>query len=543
MANAAAARTRPRLPEPLNGADPQIIVGAAQTLTGAAREAYALQYKTWQEEMWELTRSIGEFGSVMDWFSSGISRMHLTAAVQKPGIREPELIDEGPAAEIVDDLVLSARGGETQFMYKWGRHLGVAGVGYFFGEDTDDEDTPRVFEVKSADQIRRNPKPYRDPRTGQIVVDVLGRKLISQFEVQTAPDRWRQIAPSSLLSRIYRPDDQLDFNVTSWSRPALTTLREIDLYNRHIIATLLSRLVFNGFLLIPAEVTFPANPQFKDAPDPFIAELIAIASRGIKDPGSPASAIPVPLRVPAAFIDKFVHMIIATGIDPKVIEARSAALANLSKQLPAPPEAMQGKSDLNQWNAYVDSEDNVKFYFGPTIEILVGGLTEKYLWPMLKAGGHSIRADGGRSVVWYDASDLIAKPDNSANAIDARSRMVIDDEAYRKIIGLDDAATPTDAELRKMLLVQSAASGLPLSDAYFILYPDDKPPPPEPGEILPDGRVAGAIPAAGPAGAPAAGSAAGGPRAGQAPRPGATAGATTTRRSAPNGAARGTETG
>lgn len=534
MANAPAARTRPRLPAPLDQVDSRILVGAAQTLTGAAREQYALQYKTWQDEMWDYTRSIGEFGSVMDWFSSGISRMHLTAATQKPGIREPEMVDTGPAAQLIDDLVVNARGGETQYLYKWGRHLGVAGVGYFIGEDrADDEDgDSRVFEIKSAKQIRRSQKPFRDPVTGQIVRGDDGKPLVAGFEVRVAPDRWRQLAPSSLVSRIYRPDDELDYEVTSWARPALTTLREIDLYNRHIVATLLSRLVFNGFLFIPQEVTFPVNPQFKDAPDPFIAELMAIASRGIRDPGSPGSAIPVPLRVPAEFIEKFKHLIIATGIDPKVIEARSAALANLSKQLPAPPEAMQGKSDLNHWNAYVDSEDNVKYYFGPTMEILVGGLSEKYLWPMLRAGGQSIRSNDGRSVVWYDASDLIAKPDNSENAKDARERLTIDDEAYRKIIGLDDADVPTDAELRKMLLINLARQGLPTPDSYYLLYPEDKPEPPKPGDILPNGQVAG-VPSGGsgrpPGGAPVAG-----------PPAGATNGAAA-KRDAPARAASGTE--
>lgn len=502
MANAAGARTRPRLPEPLDRFDPRILVGAAQSLHGAAREQYALQYKSWQDEMWEFTRSIGEFGSVMDWFASGISRMHLRAAIQKPGVREPVLVDDGPAAEAMNDLAINAKGGETQYLYKWGRHLGVAGVGYFFGEDRDDDaNRSRVFEVKSAKQIRRSQKPYRDPISGQIVRDDRGKAITDGYEIQTGPDSWRQVAPSSLVGRIYRPEDELDFNVTSWARPAITTLREIDLYNRHIIATLLSRLVFNGILFIPTEVSFPVNPEFKDAADPFIAEVLAVAARGIRDPGSPASAIPLPLRVPAQFIESFKHLILATGIDPKVIEARSAALANLSKQLPAPPEAMQGKSDLNHWNAFVDAEDNVKYIFGSTMEVFVGGVTDLFLWPMLRAAGNSIDApDGGRYVAWYDASDLIAKPDNSVNAIDARSRMVIDDDSYRDVIGLDDADKPTDEELRKMLLVQAASTGVPLSDAYFLLYPDDKPPPPEPGEILPTGQVAGVIPGAGPTG-------------------------------------------
>lgn len=513
MPKGAEARTRPRLPAPLDQADPRILVGAAQTLTGAAREQYAMNYKTWQDEMWEYTKSIGEFGSVMDWFSAGISRMHLVAATQKPGIREPEMTAKGPAAQLVDDLVVNAKGGETQYLYKWGRHLGVAGVGWFIGEDhPDDPDSPRSFEVKSAKQIRRTTKPHRDPSTRQLIRDDQGKTITGGFEMRIAPDRWRQLAPSSLVGRIYRPDDELDFDVTSWARPALTTLREIDLYNRHIIATLLSRIAFNGFLLIPTEVTFPVNEQFKDATDPFVAEIVAIAARGIRDPGSPSSAMPVPLRVPAAFIESFKHLIVASGIDPKIIEAREAAIRNLSKQLPAPPEAMQGKSDLNHWNAYADSEDNIKYIFGSTMEVFVGGLTEFFLWPMMRAAGQSIRSADGRSVVWYDASDLIAKPDNSANAIDARSRMVIDDEAYRHAISLDKADAPSDKELRKMLLVQSAAAGTPLTDAYFILFPDDKPPPPKPGDILPDGQVAGVIPGAGPPGtAPAAGLAAGAP--------------------------------
>lgn len=509
MANAAQARTRPRLPDPLGSVDPNVLVGSVQQLGGTAREQYALQYRTWQDELWEYTKSIGEFGSVMDWFSAGISRMHLVAAVQRPGIREPEMITEGYAAELVNDLVVNARGGETQYLYKWGRHLGVAGVGYFLGEDTGDDENSRVFEVKSAKQIRRSNKPFRDPATGRTVRDGAGKPVTTGFEVRIAPDRWRQMAPSSLVGRIYRPDDELDYEVTSWARPALTTLREIDLYNRHIVATLLSRIVFNGILFIPSEVSFPVNPQFKDAPDPFIAEIIAIASRGIKDPGSPASAIPLPLRVPAEFIEKFKHLILASGIDPKVIEARAAALSNLSKQLPAPPEAMEGKGDLNHWNAYVDSEDNIKYIFGSTMEFLVGGLTDLYLRPMMRAAGQAITApENGRYVVWYDASDLVQKPDNSQNAIDARDRMTIDDEAYRKVVGLDDADEPTDEELRKMLLIQAARSGTPLSDAYFLLYPKDKPEPPKAGDILPNGQVAGGQPpGAGPPGArpPAAG--------------------------------------
>lgn len=518
MANRAESRIRPRTAElSLTGRRESlgsILTAAAQPLAGSVREQYALQYRTWQDELWNYTKTVGEFGSVMDWFASGISRMHLVAAVQKPGLREPEPILKGTAANLVNNLVTDARGGETQYLYKWGRHLGVAGVGWFIGEDRDDREMPRIFDVKSPKQIRRAKAPFKEggrPLRGMDGQPVFG------FDVEVAPGRWRHLNSSSLVGRIFRPDDELDYEVSSWARPALTTLREVDLYNRHIIATLLSRLVFNGFLLIPEEVTFPVNEQFKQAPDPFIAELLAIGARGIRDPGSPGSAIPVPLRVPSQFIDKFVHLVIANGIDPKVIEARSAALSNLSKQLPAPPEAMEGKGALNHWNAWKDAEDNIKHYFGATMEVLVGGLTELYLWPMLRASGESILSDGGRLVIWYDASDLIAKPDNSENARDARERLSIDDDAYRKVIGLDGADTPSDEELRKLILVNLARQGMPIPDSFYLLYPKDKPEI-DPAQMPVAGVPGGAGPSPGSASATANGQRPSGARVNDAPR-------------------------
>lgn len=465
----------------LSSQDQDMLVASAQMLHGTIRESgYALNYRSWQDELWEYSRSVGEYGSVMDWYASGISRMHLVAGVQhfNDALREPEVITEGPAAELVNDLVNNARGGETQYLFKWGRHLGIPGVGYFLAEDHVNQGGRRTYDVKSAKQIRRSTKPLKDPRTGELMKNAYGEPMTG-FDLQEEPDRWRPLGAQSLVARIYRPDDELDFNVTSWSRHALTTLREVDLYNRHIVATLLSRLVFNGILLIPEEVTFPVNPQFKDAPDPFIAELVAIGMRGIKDPGSPGSALPVPIRVPAQFVDKFEHLIIATGVDEKVIAGRAAAMERLARQLPAPPEAMEGKSELNHWNAYVDSADNVKYYFGSTMELLTGGLSEIFLWPMLAAGGAPIQTpDGkGRYVVWYDISDLTADPDNSENAQAARGLNSISDDAYLKAIGLDEADKPNDEEKKNQILTALATAGLPIPDSFYKLFPDEQPPP------------------------------------------------------------------
>ncbi|HEU0252824.1 MAG TPA: hypothetical protein VFR12_07295, partial [Pyrinomonadaceae bacterium] len=268
-----------------------LLTASAQMLHGSAREQYAVQYKTWQDELWAYSRAVGEYSNVMNWYASGISRMHLTAALIRPGQREPEMIEDenDPAVQLVHRLVSHVKNGETQYLFKWGRQLGIPGVGFFLGYE-DERTGAEIFDVKSAKQIRRSTIPFKDV-SGLMLRDAYG-EVMTGYDVRTGPLEWVKLPFNQLVSRIYQPDDELDYEVTSWSRGALTTLREIDLMNRHIVATLLSRLVFNGILFIPQEVTFPVNPQFKDAPDPFIAELIAIASRGIKDPGSPASAVP-----------------------------------------------------------------------------------------------------------------------------------------------------------------------------------------------------------------------------------------------------------
>lgn len=452
-----------------------LLTASAQMLHGSAREQYAVQYKTWQDELWAYSRAVGEYSNVMNWYASGISRMHLVAALVRPGQREPEIIEdeEDPAVRLVHRLVTHARNGETQYLYKWGRQLGIPGVGFFLGYE-DERSGAEIFDVKSAKQIRRSTVPFKD--TAGVMRDQYG-EVLTGYDLRTGPLEWMKLPFNQLVSRIYQPDDELDYEVTSWSRGALTTLREIDLMNRHIVATLLSRLVFNGILFIPQEVTFPVNPQFKDAPDPFIAELIAIASRGIKDPGSPASAVPVPLRVPAEFIDKFVHLILANGVDPKLVEARQAAITNLSQMLPSPPEALKGKSDMNHWNAWKDSEDNVKMYFGPTMEILCGGHNDAYLWPMLKAAGEKVDVDGARRVIWYDPSDLVVQPDNSANAELLHAAGGIDDDTWREALGFSSENKPTKKEKREIILTHLAVAGLPTPDSFYLLYPEDKPDP------------------------------------------------------------------
>lgn len=464
----------------------QILTSSAQVLDGSARQQYAITYKDWQDELWNYTLSVGEYASAMNWFSAGMSRMHLRAGRWKPGLAAPELLDEGKAALLVQDLVTHAKGGETQFLASWGEHLFVPGAAVFLGEERNGR---RRYDVKSMDVVKKSTRTAVD-EFGNKITDKNGRP-IDLFDIRIAPDEWRTTDANTLIGRIFKPDQRYDYLPTSMTRAALTTLREIDLYNRAIVATLLSRIAFNGILLMPTEATFAVNPQFKEAPDPFIAELLHYAQRGIKDPGSPGAAIPFPIRVNGDSIEKFKHLILSTGLDPKIIEARESAVTRLKEQLPAPPEALSGIQDMNHWNAWKSSEDMVKMFFGPPMEVLCGGLTELFLHPMMLAEGETIEKDGWITVIWYDASDLTVQPDNSENAIAAFDSGQLKPDAYLEALGFTEDMRPkVDEDLRTTLLLKAAAAGTPLSDAYYLLFPKDKPEEPAP-QALPGQTPAG----------------------------------------------------
>jgi hypothetical protein len=483
--------------------EPDILTAASNIMMGGIYERYESQYINWQNDAWAYYFTIGELGYAMDWKASMASRIHLRAAVMRTGAKKPEFLTDGPVVQLVRDLVQSVRGGEAALMSSLELQCAVPGVGFLVGEEVNDPSGRQKykFSVKSAREISDTTVRRKDS-AGNDMDGFL-------FRVQEAPGRWRVLPQESLVGRIFDSDPVLSFMPTSLVKSALSTLQEIDMYNRRIIAVLLSRAVFNGFLLIPDEVTLPVNPQFKDKPDPFYETMIDIARRGIKDPGSPGSAFPVPMRVKGEWIEKFKHFTVHSEFDKKIIEGRESALRRLAKQLSVPSGVVEGVQDTNHWNAWVEKEDAVEAHLGPDATNIVNGLTDVYLEPMLRAAGLPLYDEqGDKFVIWYDLSDLIAKPDNAANAELANADGSLKQEVYLETLHFSAEDAPDDKEFKTIALRRLALNGTPIPDSLMLLYPDLKneldkinPPPPvvDPnGAPGPQPGQSGSPPAAGP---------------------------------------------
>jgi hypothetical protein len=405
----------------------------ANALTAAAapvtspRSSLIRNTDGWQEEVWEFHDTLGEFRYATDWEAKRLSRVRLYAAKLEPGADEPVRAEAGLAVDLLTAFA-GGPGGQAQIMGGLATQLRVPGEGYLIVENVNGIEK---WSVRSIDEVRVARQRY---------------EVIDENSPQSG-NNWRPLAPDSMAPiRVWRPNKRWHHLADSSTRAARSTMRELELVNRHIIAQYLSRLASAGVVLFPQEVTFPVREEFADAPDPFMAEWIEIAAEAIRTPGTAAAIVPIPMKLPGEWIDKVKHVDFTLKIDEKIIEKRDSAIKRLASQLNVPSEVLLGMGDLNHWNAWISDETSLKVDVAPDAELIAQAITTGYLQPRLKA---SHVEDWAQWVVWYDMSELTLRPDRSGDAVLLYDRLEINGAALRRETGFNEDDKPTDDELKE----------------------------------------------------------------------------------------------
>lgn len=431
---------------PLVAAGPNMGSGAIN-----ANEAYN-QYLNfgWQLQAWAYYHAIGPFNYGVNWRAAALSRVSLVIAELMPGQQEPNPVEDDQAKEAVA-ILDQLKWGESRIMKRLALQLDVPGRGYLVGRDVpnpaDVGGRLRDWQVYSPQQVR--PVPANKKRN----------KLGYEYELWEWGGEWTPL-DNALVSVIREPDPCYSWLDVSNAQAALATLREIDLLNKEIISTLVSRIANNGILLVPSEVSFPTRENYNDNDDPFMLELIEVARQSIKDPGSASAAIPMPIKVPSQFIDKFRHLIVSQGVDEKVFKARDDAYEILAETLNLPKELMTGMADVNHSAGLsVDlTNDAIALHISPTAEVIAGCLTEGFLYPQMIANRFKLTGpNGGKLVIWYDTAALAAKPDLSEPAKELYDRLEVKGETLRRESGFTEDDAPDKPELRDMILKKAVA--------------------------------------------------------------------------------------
>lgn len=470
-----------------------VLTASGRLLDPTYAGAYIFQYETWQDELWDYLDTVGEFGFAHWWLAQAISRVRLIAAERIPGISEPKPLQTGPAADHM------AKISTPEIMEAFGLHIPLVGKCFLVGQVN--PFSGEEWSVRSADEI----KPTGNKTFDQMLT--LVRRATSRtraqaptrdrFEMQVAEGKWLPLE-DALVSEIKHDHPRYGWKSISASKSAIPILREISLYDRHIIATLVSRLAMNGIIVFPSEMTFPVKEQFKEAADPFIAEWVEHASKSIKNPGTAGAALPFPLRVSERFVDKIKHLPFASNLDPRIIAARKEAISRLATTINISRERILGMGSVNHWGQWEIKDDEVNMHIVPPVELVVAALTKTYLRPLLIADGQPlVGPDGGPIIAWYDTGELTAQPDKSQNARAAYDDATISREAYVRYLGFEPDDMPDKKELAEIILLKQAL-GAQFNPAYLeqltgvtITEQEQSPDESDPGMTEPDATDAG----------------------------------------------------
>ena len=410
---------------------PQALTAAAQAYTPQDYRTSAIHHGPWQREGWYYYDTLGEFAEAVDWRARGMSRISLTAAEILPD--GPKPVTEGPAANLMAQFCGGAPG-QAAFLAAISPHLDVPGEGWLVAE-RDSATIP----LSLADWV-----VYATE-----TIQTLGQV----WRVQTGDSTWKDLPPESLPMRIWQPHPRRPWLARSSAEAAVPIMRRIELIDKRIIAMMVSRLAMNGLLLIPQEGTFSVPEQYAEAPDPFFAMLIDIAGKNIREPGLASAAIPIPVRFASDLIEKWKLLKPEDPLDEWLLKEREDELGRLGDSLSISRERVSGgMSQGTHWTSWQLAEEEIRFSFAPTAELICGAVTKSFLQPALYILGQPlVGPNGGILCVWYDTSELAARPDLAPAAKDLYDRLELSGTALRRETGFDESDKPTPEELVEMV--------------------------------------------------------------------------------------------
>jgi hypothetical protein len=378
----------------------------------------------WQDAAWDMLDAVGELRYYVAWRSNSCSRVRMVAsALGEDGMPTGEC-DNDRVSAIVNAIAGGALG-QGQLIKRAVECLTVPGEMWVAIINDGERD---VWVVLSRDEIRRS--------SGNAVT-------------VTLPDGTKHdISPGSdTMFRVWNPHPRRAHDADSPVRASMDSLHEIVRTTKTISNASKSRLIGNGVVFVPHEMSLPAanSPLTESGFSPSLTGtpavqqlqelLFQVAQTAYDDEDSMAALIPMFAGVPGEQVKNVSHLKFDNSVTDIAIKTRNDAIARLAMSLDVSPERLLGLGkNSNHWTAWSIGEEDVKLHIIPPVEVVCAALTDQVLAPMLEREG----IDPTLYVIWHDASALTADPDLSAAATNAFDRGVITADAYREFLNLGD---------------------------------------------------------------------------------------------------------
>lgn len=427
--------------------------------TSAKRDA--AKTKPWHAEAWGYFDEVPEIKESIRYRGNQLGKVRLFVAVQNPKDPSADPIpasdpDSGVPANIAAaaDAELarlrSRMGGQAEIMRMLDMNLEVVGEAYLVGygeraEVVDPVSGLTTQEGAAEDWMIRSVSEVEFKGSGQSAKVMVKADPTDTKGTPLDPEQ-------DTIMRIWLRHPQWA-NVADCSmRGLLGECRQLQVLCQQQLAHSY-RALSAGILTVPNEVANvgPADPTKPEEPvdDPLMDILYEVLSAPIEDPTHPSTVQPGLLRGPGQYLgSEFVRRITFYDAEQvKDIEARiEARVQRIARGLNLPIEKIMGHMQTTFTNAAQIDEDEFSDYLAPSAETAAEALTFAYLRPQLeeaKVAPEWVE----RLFIWYDPSDLIAKPDAEKHAADAFDRNVISAASLRKAFGFGDDDAPEPLEL------------------------------------------------------------------------------------------------
>lgn len=412
----------------------QQITDPSQMFKPTAGVGVGATSNAWQETAWDMLDMVGELRYYVGWAAAACSRVKLIAS---------ELDDDGVPTGKCDNervkaivkAIAGGRLGQSQLIKRLVPCLKVPGevwVAIVMG--LPDGPPAGTWLPLSRDEIQTK---------GKIVTVTLPDGKKHDLNLTPGPN-------SDSLFRIWDPRPRRAYEPDSAVRAALDPLHEIVRTTKTIANASKSRLIGNGIVLVPQEMSLPtqATPVSAGKPgDPTIPVvntpavtqlqelLFQVAQTAYDDPDSMAALIPIFAGVPAETIKAISHVKFDNEVTVLAIQTRNDAITRLAMALDVSPERLLGLgSSTNHWSAWQIGDTDVQLHVSPVMELICAAFTKYILTVVFEKEG----IDPDKYVLWYDTGGLTSDPDKSDQASDAFDRGAITAEAYREFLNLGD---------------------------------------------------------------------------------------------------------
>lgn len=411
---------------------------------------------SWQNAAWAYYDSVGEVKYAFNLLGNVISRLRLFPAVITDPSRPPAATPDVPGLTpgLADTSIRalnklnSGLGGIPSVLRDLAINLSVPGEAYLVQiPERQGSKIPESWGIYSADAIQLN-----SDQTVSLKLSPDDRQ----------PD-WVKLPKEAFVGRIWRSHPRWANESDSSMRGLLDLLEELSLLNQAVKATARSRLNA-GMLYLPdglSASTLSATPYAEEATeetsvaddeDAFEIELMDAMTSPISEVDSAAAVVPLIVRGPGDLADKIKQFKFERSFDPELSARADRVLERILQGLDVPKEIITGLTSVKYSNAVVIDDNFFRSNIEPLALLICDALTTVYLRPFIVANGYT-QQQAEQMVFWYDASEVVTRPNRNDDATQGYDRYILSNAAWRKTHGFTETDAPSPNEVLQRLVI------------------------------------------------------------------------------------------